>query len=127
MKDSDPFETELKKRFASLRRTETEATPPFVRMTSTLHRGQPDPGHTSRRLRAFPFLVPIAALAILTLVIIPVLVNRSSARTSLTSSMPVLLEDDPGQTALFAGIPTSGNSGFLPSDDLLPLQLRIKL
>ncbi len=127
MNDNDPFETELKKRFASLRRAETEATPPFARMASTLRGHQPNPGHPARRLRAFPILVPIAAAAMLTLVIIPVLVTRDSARTSLTSSLPVLLKEEPGQTALFAGIPTPGSRKFLPSDDLLPLQLRIKL
>lgn len=127
MNNNDPFETELKKRFASLRRLETESAPSFARMTSSLRQRQTDPANTAWRLRAFPVLVPIAVAAMLSLIIIPILVNRDSARTSLFSSLPVLLEPRSSGTSLFAEMHTTGSRRTLPSDDLLPLQLRIKL
>ena len=128
MNDNDPFETELRNRFTSLRRLETESAPSFARMTLSLRQGRTVPDNTAWRLRAFPVLVPIAAAAMLALIIIiPMLVNRNPARTSLFSSLPVLLEPRSPDTSLFAEMQTPGSPGFMPSDDLLPLQLRIKL
>jgi len=119
MNENESSDQDLKARFQSLREFEAATAPIFER---------PIAGPAIAKPRSVsPFLLPLAAAALVCLVAIPAIMSRRSANRSLAASLPVLLAADPNKPSLFADLEIQRQRPRFYSNELLPFHLIINL
>lgn len=119
MNENESSDQDLKARFQTLREFEAATAPTFERSIASPAIAKPR--------SVSPYLLPLAAAALVCLLAIPAIMSRQSANRSLASSLPVLLPADPNKSSLFVGLEIQGQRPRFYSDELLPFRLTIDL
>jgi hypothetical protein len=123
MSENHPSDRELREKFQALRTQESEAAPSFSGILTKARRQS----SADVRWRTAPLFIPLSAAALACLIAAFLLTNQEPGNPSLSTILPILLENEPERPALFDGLASQGTQRRFLSDDLLPLHLRIRL